>query len=144
MNLRYTTAQLRFLFHLGQLVHQEHELTIAGAGDKLELGGSVGGSVYAAGVTLTLEPEAVIRAWYDQGWLVTDANRKQKRLRLDGERPWTYAISRMAVAMTSSVTLLVRKPRVSVTRPVSRQTAASRLIALTARLAEACHAGRPI
>ena len=46
------------------------------------------------------EPEAVIRAWHDRGWLATDKgnNRRQKRVRLDNEqRPWTIAIRREAV-----------------------------------------------
>ena len=37
MNQRDAAAQRRVVFHLLQLIHQEHELSVAGAGDKLEL-----------------------------------------------------------------------------------------------------------
>ena len=43
------------------------------------------------------EPEAVIRGWYDRGWLLTDKNRRQKQVRLDGEQTWTIAIRRSAI-----------------------------------------------
>ena len=43
------------------------------------------------------EPEAVIRGWHDRGWLLTDKNRKQKQVRLDGEPTWTIAIRRSAI-----------------------------------------------
>ena len=32
------------------------------------------------------EPEAVIRGWHDRGWLLTDKNRRQKQVRLEGEQ----------------------------------------------------------
>jgi putative DNA primase/helicase len=43
------------------------------------------------------EPEAVIRAWHDRGWLLTDKGRRQKQVRLDGEATWTIAIRRSAI-----------------------------------------------
>jgi putative DNA primase/helicase len=43
------------------------------------------------------EPEAVIRAWQDRGWLIGGAGRKKKQVRLDGEPVYTWALSRAAV-----------------------------------------------
>jgi hypothetical protein len=43
------------------------------------------------------DPEAVIRTWQDHGWLLTDKNRRQKQVRLDGEQTYAIAIRRTAI-----------------------------------------------
>jgi uncharacterized protein (DUF927 family) len=47
---------------------------------------------------LDYEPDSVLRAWRDRGWLSTDKDRKrmQQRMRLAGERPYMYVIKREA------------------------------------------------
>lgn len=43
------------------------------------------------------ESEAVIRSWYDRGWLLTSSGRRKKQVRLEGEQINLTAISRSAI-----------------------------------------------
>jgi Cch helix turn helix domain len=44
-------------------------------------------------------PDAVLRAWRERGWLATDADRSRltKRVRVKGDRPHCYVVTRAAI-----------------------------------------------
>ncbi len=47
------------------------------------------------------EPTAIIKTWHDQGVLEAGKGRKKVQMRVGGERPFLYAIRRVAIESDS-------------------------------------------